>query len=429
MVPSQRPSAGPINIDSINVDSSIPWCHDLGMTTWVRADEAARLLGVTKPTLYAYVSRGLIERHTAADGRTSLYARRDLDALTARARTRATDARPTIDVQVTSAITALHDDGLLYRGRAVDELARTATFEQVAELLWTGELPAAPPAWPVDRAACERVRAALTASGVGDPVLRLALAATTLAGESPLPDDPALAEADAAGAARRLLALTPNVLSDRTTPDTASRDLAGRLTRVWVRRPSDALVAAVGRALVLLADHELATSTLAVRVATSVRTDPYSSFAVGLHTVRGVFHGSAAPYAAALFDDAARRGAAAAVAAALEPTADGRRRRLAGFGHVIYREGDPRVAPLLEAVARLGSERFAVVEAVRAEGMRALGRHPNVDFALGAMLFVAGLPRDAPIFAVARIAGWAAHDAEERGERPVRYRGLARQPA
>jgi citrate synthase len=198
-----------------------------------------------------------------------------------------------------------------------------------------------------------------------------------------------------------------------------------------VRRPTDELVAAVGRALVLLADHELATSTLAVRVATSVRTDPYSALAVGLHTVRGALHGGAAAHAVALFADAAEQGVAAAIAEPLD-----RRRRLSGFGHSIYRRGDPRVEPLLEAVNSYAAaadasarRRLALTVEVRAEAMRVLGLHANVDFALATMYFVAGLPADVPLFAVARIAGWAAHAAEESTERPVRYRGLARPPA
>src|SRR5688572_16534936 len=134
------------------------------MTTWIRSDEAARVLGVSKPTLYAYVSRGLVERHSAPDGRTSLYARRDVEALAGRARTKAPAERPTIDTQVTSAVTALHDDVLLYRGLPAHELARTATFEQVAELLWTGRLPDSPQAWPLDRTALDRVTAVVAAA-------------------------------------------------------------------------------------------------------------------------------------------------------------------------------------------------------------------------------------------------------------------------
>lgn len=392
------------------------------MTTWVRADEAVRLLGVSKPTLYAYVSRGLVERHTAPDGRTSLYARDDIDTLAARGRGRTPSERPTIDAQITSAITTLHDAGLIYRGHRVDELARTSSFEQVAELLWTGELPDTPPAWPVDRDALRRITAAADAARVDDPLARLALAATVLAAAEPAPSGPVRADPafDPPAAARRLLALAPSVLGGP-----AAGTVAGRLARAWHRRPSPELVTAVDRALVLLADHELATSTLAVRVAVSVRTDAYSALAVGLQTVGGALHGGASAHAAALFADAERRGAAAAVGDPLD-----RHLRLAGFGHSIYRSGDPRVDPLMEAVAALDARgsRMATVEAVRAEALRTLGRHTNVDFALGALLYVAELPTSAPLFAIARIAGWAAHAAEEAAERPLRYRGLARTP-
>ena len=110
------------------------------MTTYVSANEAARMLGVTKPTLYAYVSRGIVGRSTAADGRTSLYARDEIQQLAGRARGRRDAAPATIDVQISSTITELQDEGVRYRGHDATELARTHTFEQVAELLWTGRL-------------------------------------------------------------------------------------------------------------------------------------------------------------------------------------------------------------------------------------------------------------------------------------------------
>ena len=94
------------------------------MTTYVSASEAARMLGVSKPTLYAYVSRGIVGRRTAADGRTSLYAREEVERLAARSRTRADRATPTIDVQIASAITEVQDEGVTYRGHDAAELAR-----------------------------------------------------------------------------------------------------------------------------------------------------------------------------------------------------------------------------------------------------------------------------------------------------------------
>ena len=118
------------------------------------------MLGVTKPTLYAYVSRGIVGRSTAADGRTSLYAREEIQRLAGRARARrgggaGDDRRPD----------QLGDHGAPGRRRVATadtmppSSPRTHTFEQVAELLWTGHARHAEVPWPVDRIALDRCRA------------------------------------------------------------------------------------------------------------------------------------------------------------------------------------------------------------------------------------------------------------------------------
>jgi citrate synthase len=377
------------------------------MTTYVSATEAARMLGVTKPTLYAYVSRGIVGRSTAADGRTSLYAREEIQRLAGRARQRAS-APATIDVQISSAITELQDEGVTYRGHDAAELARSYSFEQVAELLWTATLGHHGLSWPAAREDLSRCRNVATAAGAENPIAILTLAATTLAQGAGADDAPT--------AARRLLAIAPSLLGGPVTGDIASR-----LAAAYRRRPSPELIDAISRALVLLADHELATSTLAVRVACSVRADPYAAIAAGLCVVGGPLHGTASAAAAEVLDDARSNGARDAVNRVL---ASGQ--RLPGFGHSVYRNGDPRLAPLLEAVRALPDpdRRMRVVEDLLVEAGRRLGQLPNVDLGLGALAFVAGLPRDASLFAIARIAGWAAHYEEERSERPVRYRGI-----
>jgi len=213
-----------------------------------------------------------------------------------------------------------------------------------------------------------------------------------------------------------LIALAPSVLGGPLAGHVATR-----LAKAWTRRPSAELIDAISTALVLLADHELATSTLAVRVAASVRTAPAAALATGLHVVAGPLHGAASEAAAVLFEQASEHGARATIRERL-----GAGRRLPGFGHTVYRNGDPRFPPLLAAVRSLPyTERHEVVEDVIREAGRAIGHLPNVDLALGALYFVGRLPFDAPLFAIARIAGWAAHYEEELGERPVRFRGLA----
>jgi citrate synthase len=379
------------------------------VSTLIRSNEAAALLNVSKPTLYAYVSRGRLQRTTAPDGRTSLFARDEVERLAARSRRATQGQRATIDVQISSAITVIDDSDLRYRGVRVDVLASTRHFEDVAELLWTEGLEREPTdvRWPVlsteDRDAIRPI-ANLTATPIG----RMAIASHVL-GASHLDDSPA-------DAARRLLLATPPVLGSTRR----AGQFADRITRAWRARPTPELVDALDAALVLLADHELATSTLAVRIAASVRTSPYVAFAAGLAGTEGTLHGSASAEVHRFLVECA----------ALDPSTVIARRRaqrepIPGFGHKVYRTVDPRFGPLLERVRRLDPAGAMLVDAVVAEAGRVLPHPPNVDLALGALTWATGLDASTPIFAVARIAGWGAHYAEELNERPVRFRGVA----
>ncbi len=381
------------------------------MPRYVAAAEAARQLGVQRATLYAYVSRGLIDRRVAVDGRTSLYSLDDIERLAGRSRRRDALPRPSLDVQIVTDVTVLDEDAVRYRGHDVASLATTATFERVAELLWTGSLPAGDVAWPepddLDRIAVRDTTAAVGGDGVTALLTATAALSARHGGDT------------APVAARRLLTLAADALGARDSSPTGS--VARRLAEHW--RPGDTpFAAAVERALILLADHELATSTLAVRLATSVRADPYHAFAAGLAVLTGPLHGASSAAVVDLLTDCERDGVASAVGARLAS-----HQRLPGFGHKIYAGVDPRLGPLLDAIATLHDprDRRSVVEAVLAVAGSRIVQRPNIDLALGALLFVADIPRDTPIFAVARIAGFAAHIGEEEAARPVRYRGLA----
>ena len=382
------------------------------MSTFVGSAEATRILGVRPETLYAYVSRGLIRRRVGPDGRRSLYDRDDIEALSRRGRSRTSPPRPSIDVQVTSAITCLDEQGPTYRGRPVVELAGTATFEQVAELLWTGELPERATKWPPPTM-IERKLVAQVISAVGRPGLGALTATSTALAERYGEDPPTVA-------ARRLIGLAPAAV---TGHDGGRGSTAQRLVRALTGRADRRTVEAVDTALVMLADHELTTSTLAARVAASVRPPAYGALATGLSTLSGRLHGAAAAQVAVLLADAREHGASTALDrrfAASEP--------VAGFGHTIYKRRDPRFAPLFETVADLPDpDGWApTIDAVLSAAGNRVPVAPNVDFAVGALLVTARLPVDAPLFAVARLTGLGAHIAEEMDEQPLRFRGLTR---
>jgi citrate synthase len=174
---------------------------------------------------------------------------------------------------------------------------------------------------------------------------------------------------------------------------------------------------------VLVADHELAASTLAARIAASVRANPYAVVGAALGVVSGALHGGASLGAEALLAEVARPDDAARVIG--ERLRRGE--RLPGFGHQVYAGEDPRAVALLELVrqAAAGSARLAAVEAVLDAVRQRRLPAANVDFALAALAHLGGMVHGAAeaIFAVGRVAGWLAHAFEEyQRATPIRLR-------
>jgi citrate synthase len=199
--------------------------------------------------------------------------------------------------------------------------------------------------------------------------------------------------------------------------------VAGELAARLAPGADAGVVRAMNAALVLLADHELATSTVAVRVAASTRADLYDAVLAGLAVLAGPLHGGASQLAYGLLRDAERLGPERALDETLRW-----QRRLPGFGHTVYTEGDARYTVLESMFLSLASD--AQRQALRAIVDLAASRNippPNVDLALAALSLATGMPDDAgrTIFAIARVAGWTAHYLEELEERPIRYRARA----
>ena len=412
------------------------------MAEFLTAAQAAQQLGVKPATLYAYVSRGIMRRDRAVDGRSSLFDAREVERLARRGRPR----RPVgvADITVESAITEIAGDRLRYRGLDVIRLAASRTFEDVAELLWTGELPATRPGrraaqppgpapWRATPAALAAGRGAQTALPAGKlPLERLQVIVPAMAATDPLrlQLDPAAVIAAGRSIIAGLVDCLPPAGQPSAAPDSddpiSDYPIADRLwSRLCDRRASPALRRALSAALVLLADHELAASTLAARAAASVRADPYAVVETGMGAVSGALHGGASLGAEALL--------AAASGPADVPRVVGellrRGEKVPGFGHFVYRAGDPRAVLLLDLVRRAApkSRALAVAEAVLAEVRHKSLPEPNIDFAIATLVQVAGMLRGSgeTVFAVARTAGWIAHALEAyAGPGPLRPRAV-----
>ncbi len=393
------------------------------MEGMLESEEAARRLGIKVNTLYAYVSRGLLVSHPSPTGRRRLFDVEDVERLARRSR----ESR-TIETRVatiTTSVTQLTELGPCYRGRPAVELARSGCFEDAAEVVWGTDRSGDPTAdrrWtalPIGRppaaySPLDRIRWAVLGAGAADPlrsdvrpekVLRTArhLVATAVDVLDPVAEPRAAMgpAGDGAGGGR-----LGSLLSDRLAP-----------------RVTPSVVRAVDTALVVLADHELATSTMAVRLAASTRADVYDAVLTGLSTLAGPLHGGASPNAYALLEAVRRHG----VRRGLDDTLRWQG-RLHGFGHSVYRDGDPRFPVLWERfgeLARPDDRRLAdeLVDLAAREDVP----FPNVDLALAAIAWASGMAPGAGqvLFMVSRIVGWVAHYLEELGERPLRYRARA----
>jgi citrate synthase len=392
--------------------------------------EAASLLGVSRASLYAYVSRGLLQSVAAEPGSRHRLYRRDEVLRLVESRRRSRSGRSAAEGALSwgspvleSALTLIGDGKLYYRGVDVATLARSYHFEEVARLLWTGrtdgELFARTtiPRLPL-RATLRRRLVRLP------PVTRMQVVL-------PLAADADLSAYDLRPEAIhpcgvRILALCTRVAvlagddelrRTESAPAASPPLLAHELQRAWCPRIADA-DRALDAVLVLCADHELNVSSFAARVIASARATPYDVVLGGLAALRGTRHGASALRAERLLRelwDGEQVGTAA-----LRRQLGQRLRlgeRLPGFSHPLYPAGDPRYRLV---AARLGevlpeSPVLAYAERLVTVMDELVGEPPNLDLALGIAALALGLPEGSSLtlFAIGRIAGWIAHAAEQ----------------
>lgn len=374
------------------------------MSSYLTAEEAARRLGVSRQTLYAYVSRGLLRAHDGDDPRRSRYAAEAVERLGAerrRGRRPKEVAKATLDwgtPVLESAITLIRGGRLFYRGQDAAELARKATVEEVAALLW--EMPVAGD-FPVH------------AAGPDGPLDEVLLTRFALATE----DDPtALWQKDLRRLAEGCAALLRSMLAAVLGKPPGAGPLHRQIAKAWKLDAEGAEL--VRMALILCADHELNASSFTARCVASTGASLRAAVIGGLAALTGSRHGGATARLEALWNS-------------LEPgdPAPQLRRRLAagdhvpGFGHPLYPEGDIRARVLLPLILPGFPEAQALIEAVG----KLTGELPSIDFALVALRRALCLPEGTAfgLFALGRTIGWIAHALEQRAQgRLIRPRAV-----
>lgn len=330
----------------------------------LNAQQAADYLDVSKATLYAYVSRGLIEPIDGPNRRSSypLFQLEQLKLKRARPRQAAQSALDWGLPSLPSQISQIRQGELLYRGRSALELAKECSLAEVAAWLWKAST-------------ARELALADAVPNRGPGTLRQML--SWLAEQMEIDHSSWTLHPEAV--VKTGWNIFQTFLGALPYPDERIR-----------------------QALILCADHDLTASTLSARIAASTHANPYAVVSAALATLSGSRHGGACALAEALVEEATRSTPRQALVARLK-----RGDALAGFGHRLYPKGDPR--------ARLLLELSEVGQAWTEAGLEILGEHPSLDLAL---VLALRLPDGGAfqVFACGRVLGWIAHALEQYAE-------------
>ncbi|WP_165997065.1 citrate synthase [Bacillus sp. Cs-700] len=334
-------------------------------------------------------------------------------------------------VATTSSISSIVNDVLTYRGYNIDDLAENASFEEVIYLLWNDKLPnkteleeftaefasnASIPeeivnqmkSYPIDKV---------------HPMAALRTAVSTLALYDEEADD--MSEEANYRKAIRLQAKIPTVVTafsrirEGKPPVEPKKDLsfaANFLYTLTGELPEEVAVTAINKALVLHADHELNASTFTARVCVATLSDMYSGVTAAIGALKGPLHGGANERVMAMLSEIDR-------VDNVEPylqNAFENKEKIMGFGHRVYKTGDPRAKHLREMSRKLteltGETKWYEMSTKMEEIVTSeKGLPPNVDFYSASVYHSLGIDHDlfTPLFAVSRVSGWIAHILEQ----------------
>lgn len=334
-------------------------------------------------------------------------------------------------VAFTSKISAIVGSTLTYCGYMIEDLSAHSTFEETSYLLWHGELPSAQQLrdWqanlakemelpkplleilaklPKETTPMEALRTSVSLLGLYDPdrgdntdaaVRRQAI--RLIAQMGPL-----------ATAWARIRANLPIISPDprKTVAENFFFTLNGKDSSPEIVRMFDC-------ALVLHADHTMNASTFSARVTTATGSDVYSSITSAIGSLKGPLHGGANEQVMRMLE---RITDPTQVESWLKQALE-RKEKIMGFGHRIYKNGDPRAKILSQMSQELGKKvgkahLFDMSVKIHNVMENEKNLHPNVDFYSASLYHCMGIPTDlfTPVFAVSRISGWLAHVMEQR---------------
>ena len=325
----------------------------------------------------------------------------------------------------------METNSLTYRGYPVQDLAAHCSFEQVAFLLWRGELPT-----DAELALfCQRERASrrLDRSMLSllaklpdncHPMDVMRTAISYLGAEDPQEDD----ESANRATALRMWAVLPTIVAvdmrrrrglAPIAPNSALGYTENFLRMCFGEVPEPAIVRAFEQSMILYAEHGFNASTFAARVVTSTQSDIYSAVTGAIGALKGRLHGGANE---AVMHDMLEIGEPADAREWLRGKL-ARKEKVMGFGHRVYKHGDSRVPAMKQALASLvragatrnGQRLLQMYNILEAEMFGATGLKPNLDFPTGPAYYLMGfdIASFTPIFVMSRITGWTAHIIEQ----------------
>ncbi|MGW0041614.1 bifunctional 2-methylcitrate synthase/citrate synthase [Rhodococcus sp. NPDC003348] len=332
-------------------------------------------------------------------------------------------------------------NSLTYRGYAVQDLAAHCSFEQVAYLLWNGELPtdAQLELFTQRERANRRADRSLLALVAKMPdnchpmdVVRTAI--SYLGAEDPeeWDNDPKANREKAL----RMMAVLPTIVAadhrrrhglDPVAPHSHLGFAENFLNMCFGRVPDQEIVRAFEVSLILYAEHSFNASTFAARVVTSTLSDIYSAVTAAIGTLKGPLHGGANE---AVMHDMLDIGEPELAEEWMRGKL-ARKEKVMGFGHRVYKNGDSRVPTMkkafLDVAAHTGGEKWVQIYEILERTMNeATGIKPNLDLPTGPAYYLMGFDIEVftPIFVMSRITGWTAHIIEQ-GESNALIRPLS----